>query len=691
MPQLLDIRFTELADTPKSYAGSEGDIVRVNATADGLEFVAPEDLDLVDAFTDLDDTPANYTGAAFKIVTVTSTEDGLEFVDAAALVGGSGGNLASPTAFTDLTDTPANYTGADNKFVRVNGSALAFEDIAFLDLSDTPASYAGEGGKQVTVNASATGLVFVSAVDSFIALNDTPNAYVTVDAGRAVRVKQDLTGLEFSDFTFTALLDTPDNYTGFANSIVKVNGAANALVFANEIDTFVELTDTPSAYGPTDGGKLVRVKADRTGLEFASPTSIVATAFAFTDLTDAPTSYQLSDVGKYVQVKADSGDGKRLQFAEASAIAAGLPTVVIELKLYDENYISATTKPVATGANAVAIGDSCLASGANSNVAGGAFNAATGQYAVVAGGNNNTAAGQGATITGGQNNTISSGTWHTVLAGTGNTIANNTNCGIVGGLNNTITGLQSSYSLILGGQTNRIETSLAYGTLRGSTIVGGKNNQILRDNSLIAGGENNTVTAPECLILGGNNNVANGDYGTIVGGQWGTTRQLYNAQVFGAQLPSQIKQGEAQTTTLLLHLDSAAGASWTKLLLDGGSNHGGRQNATNGYVNRVLLPTDAFTYMLNFWVIGRSLVGAEAAAFEIKAMLRLNAGVAQFPCATTKTTICKTTGAESWDVRAVVGPSTAGVFSGNFLDIEVDGGAANVRWVARLETVELVI
>jgi hypothetical protein len=690
MPQLLDNRFITLADAPQDYTGNEGDLVRVKATADGLEFVAPEDLDLgADTFIALTDTPASYTSNANKIVRVKSVEDGLEFISASALVGGSGGNLASPTNFTDLNDTPNSYTGADGRFVQVDGAAVVFSDPTFIGLPDTPASYSGQANKQVAVNGAGDGLAFVDPTDTFISLTDTPNAYGSLDGGRAVRVKQDRTGLEFSDFTFLSLSDTPDTYTTFANTVVKVNGAATGLVFTPEIDTFIKLTDTPSAYGASDGGKLVRVKSDRTGLEFVTPTEVVSTAFSFLDLTDVPDTYTGS-VGKYVQVKADTGDGKRLQFADATAIAGDLPTVVIELKLYDENYTTGT-QPTATGANAIAIGEGCVASGANSNVAGGRVNTASGQYAVVAGGNNNTAAGQGSTITGGQNNTISSGTWHSIISGTGNSIANNSHCGVIGGQNNTITGLQSSYSVIMGGRDNRIETSLAYGTLRGSTIIGGKNNTILRDNSLIAGGENNTTTAPECLVLGGANNQADGDYSTIIGGIYGTTRQLYNAQVFGTQRPGQTTAGKAQTSVFLLSSDSALGAGFTKLLLDGGNNHGGRQNVAGGYINRVRLPADNFTYMLTCWVVGRSLVGAESAAFELKAMIRLNAGVAQVPCTPTKVVVCTTTGAQTWDARLVVAPGAAGSFTGNFVDIEVDGGSADVRWVARMETVELVI
>jgi hypothetical protein len=689
MPQLLDLRFTTLADTPSDYTGNEGDLVRVNSTANALEFVAPEDLNIgAQTFIDLTDTPANYASAANKLVRVTTAESGLEFVTASTLVGGTGGNLASPTTFTDLTDTPNSYTGANGQFVQVSGSTLVFVDPTFISLPDTPATYSGQAGKQVVVNSGSDGLIFTNPTDTFLSLSDTPDVYGALDGGRVVLVKQDLTGLEFKDFTFTALSDTPDSYTSFANNVVKVNGGATGLVFAPEIDTFLKLTDTPAAYGALDGGKLVRVKSDRTGLEFASPSEVVSTSFAFTDLTDAPDNYT-GAVGKYVQVKADTGDGKRLQFADAEAIAGELPTVIIELKLYDENYTTGT-QPIASGANSIAIGEACVASGANANVAGGQSNVASGQYAVVAGGRTNTAASQGAAITGGQNNTISSGTWHTILAGTGNSISNNSYCGIVGGTNNTITGLQSSYSTILGGQTNRIETSNAYGTVRGSTIIGGKDNQILRDNSLIAGGTNNTAIAPECLILGGANNYADADYGTIIGGQWGTTRKIYNAQVYGARRDGQTKVGEAQTSVLIYSGDTAANAGFTKLLLDGGSNHGGRQNLLTGYCNRVLLPTDPFTYIMKFWVVGRSLSTTDCASFEIRAMVRLNGSTAQTPCDQTKNVVCKTSGASNWDAQLTVAAGTAGQFSGNFADLEVTGGTLNVRWVARLETVELV-
>jgi hypothetical protein len=693
MPQLLDKRFTSLADSPNDYTGNGGDLVRVNFTADALEFVSPEDLDIgANTFIDLLDTPNSYSESAFKFLRVNSDESGVEFVNANVIVGGSGeGNLAEPTSFIDLTDTPEDYINSDGNFVRVSSSSLIFSTPLFTDLIDVPSDYTGQANKQLVVNSTGDGISFSEPTDTFISLTDTPNSYGVSDGGRVVRVKQDRTGLTFSDYTFTSLSDTPDSYLTFSNRIIKVNSSGNGLVFAEEIDRFIRLTDTPNSYGVDDGGKLVRVKQDRTGLEFVNTSEVVSTSFSFLDLIDTPSSYQLSDVGKYIQVIDDAGDGVRLRFAEASAIASGLPTVIIELKLYDENYVEGTNRPAAIGENAVAIGESCIAVGLNSNVAGGKENVTNSLYSVVAGGNNNIASGLGAAITGGQDNTILSGSWHTILSGTNNSIENNSHCGIVGGSDNTIRGPESSYSIIIGGKNNNIETSLAYGTLRGSTIIGGLNNSILRDNSLIAGGINNTVTAPECLILGGENNLADGDYGTIIGGQWATTRQLYNAQVFAAKIPDQTKRGQNQSSILLYSLETSPGSGFQKMLLDGGGNHGGRQNLLSGYVNRFLFPDEPATFLMIFKIMGVSLNGGNCAAFELKSLVRLNGGILQNPCVPTKTTVCKTPGASNWDVRLLFGEDSTGEFVGNFVDLEVNGDQNLVRWIAKLETLEIVI
>jgi hypothetical protein len=76
----------------------------------------------VSAFTALSDTPSNFSGAASKFVKVNSSANALEFV-----VGSGGGGS---TTFAGLTDTPANFSSAGGKFVKVNSGATALEFVA---------------------------------------------------------------------------------------------------------------------------------------------------------------------------------------------------------------------------------------------------------------------------------------------------------------------------------------------------------------------------------------------------------------------------------------------------------------------------------------------------------------------------------------------------------------------------------
>jgi hypothetical protein len=78
--------FVDLDDVPAAYAGAGGYVVKVKATADGLEFVAGGAG--VSSFTDLDDVPATYASQGGKYLRVKSTEDVLEFVTAPTGGGG---------------------------------------------------------------------------------------------------------------------------------------------------------------------------------------------------------------------------------------------------------------------------------------------------------------------------------------------------------------------------------------------------------------------------------------------------------------------------------------------------------------------------------------------------------------------------------------------------------------------------
>lgn len=102
--------------------------------------------------------------------------------------------------------------------------------------------------------------------------------------------------------TFTGLSDTPSAYTGQANKIVKVKADETGLEFdsATAPSVFTGLTDTPASYSG-EAGKFVKVNIAETGLEFS------ATAADFLSLSDTPSSYS-GNALKVVSVNA-TGDG----------------------------------------------------------------------------------------------------------------------------------------------------------------------------------------------------------------------------------------------------------------------------------------------------------------------------------------------------------------------------------------------
>lgn len=150
--------FIDQTDTPAAFTGAEMQSLRVNATADALEFFTPPTP--LTTFTSLTDTPAVFTGEAGQFLRINAGETAVEFVDPPAGV----------ATFAALTDTPATFTGEAGQFLRVNAGETAVEYVdppagvaTFTGLTDTPAAFTGEGGRFLRVNAGATALEFVDA------------------------------------------------------------------------------------------------------------------------------------------------------------------------------------------------------------------------------------------------------------------------------------------------------------------------------------------------------------------------------------------------------------------------------------------------------------------------------------------------------------------------------------------------
>ena len=120
--------FVDLDDVPANYAGAGGKVVKVNAGATGLEFVAGGAG--VASFNDLDDVPASYVGQGGLFAKVKATEDGLEYAAGGAgapdnakyIVGLANATLSAERVKQalynnyDLDDTPGSPNALDDEF-----------------------------------------------------------------------------------------------------------------------------------------------------------------------------------------------------------------------------------------------------------------------------------------------------------------------------------------------------------------------------------------------------------------------------------------------------------------------------------------------------------------------------------------------------------------------------------------------
>ncbi|UTU10023.1 putative tail protein [Caulobacter phage RB23] len=203
---------------------------------------------------------------------------------------------------SDLSDVDGGQT--DGQLLRWSNAESAWKpwtlDFSFLNLNDTPTTYVSNIGKLVAVKSDGTGLEFVSSaanVNSFVDLDDTPDGYAGY-ANRTVKVNGAANSLIFDWPKLTEASDFPSSYAGAANKFLRVNAGTNAVEFHAPV--VADLSDGPGA--PTGNAlKYLRVKADGTGVEYATGTG---GPDDFLELLDTPDSY----AGKglyFVRVKSD--------------------------------------------------------------------------------------------------------------------------------------------------------------------------------------------------------------------------------------------------------------------------------------------------------------------------------------------------------------------------------------------------
>lgn len=226
------------------------------------------------------------------------------------------------------------------------------------------------------------------------------------------------------------------------------------------------------------------------------------------------------------------------------------------------------------------------------------------------------------------------------------------------------------YGAVIGGGGNSGDLNRVFDSM--GVIGGGRNNQAGTDDGVhysmlatVAGGANNTASGFASTISGGWGNTASGMYATVPGGQ-NASATHFGEMAYASGAFSQF--GDAQTSIYVLkgQLSEPAG-TWSELFLDGAS------------ATQRLTIADGRTLTFDILVVGRATTG-ESAGYQIRGVVENVAGYT-FQIGTPTITVLGEDDS-AWDVRAWGNPLH------DALVIEVRGNGEQIRWVARVSSVE---
>jgi len=222
-------------------------------------------------FTVLTDTPVNYSGAEGKFVKVNATPDALVFADIAwADVSKIGSNLTdlATRQHAGLTDVSANQHHAQTHTLASHSTK---PHSALTDVGANQHHNQLHGASHHSGGGDAIKLDDLASPDDNVDLNAS-----TIKHGLLMKLGGGIINFLRADgtwatpagggngaTTFLGLTDTPANYTGAGNKIVKVNATPDALVFGADIS---DLENVDSISG--QAGKYARVKAADAGIEW---------------------------------------------------------------------------------------------------------------------------------------------------------------------------------------------------------------------------------------------------------------------------------------------------------------------------------------------------------------------------------------------------------------------------------------
>jgi len=212
--------FKALTDTPTTYVGQAGKILKVNGLENGLVYADAPEAGGVTKFTELEDAPSNIPNNMW----LKSNNSGqLIFAEAPT---SSGGGSSGVTNFTQLNDTPSSIQAGKMLVGSGDGNSLVFQEIP----EGGGSGEGGSAGPQGPAGADGVGVPVGGASGQILAKID---------------------GTDYN----TEWIDAP------AGSVGGAGGEG--------VDTFIELADTPNSI---TAGNLLMGNSDGDALEFM-PTS----------------------------------------------------------------------------------------------------------------------------------------------------------------------------------------------------------------------------------------------------------------------------------------------------------------------------------------------------------------------------------------------------------------------------------
>jgi hypothetical protein len=273
-------------DKGDAIKGDKGDAIKGDKGAPGND--APT------TFTGLTDTPSSFSSQANKLLSVNSAANAVEFI---------------PQSDVNQDTTYDLVTSSSGSDVQLLLDASSGDDDPILITAGTNVTFGGVSATGFTINTADTNTTYDLAVPNSttkirLTGSDSTEDDVELVGGTNVTVTRNnanqltISATDTNTTTFIGLSDTPSSYT--AGKTLKVNGAGNAVIFADDDHTTYDL----SVPNSTTKIRLAGSDSTEDDVEIAGGTNVTVTRNSANKLTisstdtntDTNTTYSISVV-----------------------------------------------------------------------------------------------------------------------------------------------------------------------------------------------------------------------------------------------------------------------------------------------------------------------------------------------------------------------------------------------------------